>query len=991
MVDKHAQKLLEDTGRSLIEVYLDLQVHFEKKYGKNTVVLIEIGSFFEVYGVDNDEEKIGKPKEIAEILNLQLTRKNKSIQKNDAKNPLLAGFPVATFERYIGRLTEENKYTIIVVRQKGTPPKVSRYIDRILSPGVNFDYSFDHEDNFLVSLLIEKSNGVYSIGYAAIDITTGKTYLQEMYGNREDKTLALDGVFRLLQSNKTSEILLTLTSETLDPDEIIEYLEIPDNNAKILQNRLDNSYQNELFKKTYIINTFLSPIEFLDLEKSPITSEALAILLKFIVEHDFSVIQKLKKPTQLSDSNYLYLGNNPLEQLNVISRDPHEHTLLKLLDSTSTSIGKRLFKERLLNPILQKDELEQRYELSECFRDIYPKIEKELQGVYDLERIVRRIHLLKLHPFEISFLYDSLLSTQNILTYIENTKIPTLLHTALTKKSDLENFVHTLEKHFNFDKCSKVNFHQIHGSLFQEGFDKELDFLNEEKRQLEQKLESIREKILEVLKKQTGKYEADFVTIKQLDKEGHHITLTKSRYAIIEEPLKETFLSLDGNVYAFSDFHLKVQTSNVKMTAPLIDEISDAIVILQTKISALTKELFLKELEKISQSHAEILETIIEFLSKIDVAVSNIRTSIKFGLTKPEILDIGEDETFLEIQKLRHPLVEEREENGIYVPNDILLGEKKYKKYETVLGETPSSNLLGVLLYGINSSGKSSLMKSIGLSILLAQSGMFVPAESMRFGIFKEIFTRIISHDNFEKGLSSFAVEMMELKNIFNRCTSKSLILGDEISHGTETLSAISIISATILKLVEKKSLFIFTTHLHQLGRIRQIQQLRSVVSVHLSVEYDEDKDKLIFDRRIKSGSGSSVYGLEFAQSLHIDPIFLQKALQLRKELAGEADELQLLTQQKTSKYHKNLYITSCAICKNTVDETHHIKPQRLSNKDGNIEHFHKDHKYNLLPLCESCHNKVHNGTLIIRGFIMTSSGLELQFQEKDISLPEME
>ena len=113
MVDKHAQKLLEDTGRSLIEVYLDLQVHFEKKYGKNTVVLIEIGSFFEVYGVDNDEEKIGKPKEIAEILNLQLTRKNKSIQKNDAKNPLLAGFPVATFERYIGRLTEENKYTII--------------------------------------------------------------------------------------------------------------------------------------------------------------------------------------------------------------------------------------------------------------------------------------------------------------------------------------------------------------------------------------------------------------------------------------------------------------------------------------------------------------------------------------------------------------------------------------------------------------------------------------------------------------------------------------------------------------------------------------------------------------------------------------------------------------------------------------------------------------------------------------------------------------
>ncbi|PIR03889.1 MAG: DNA mismatch repair protein [Candidatus Magasanikbacteria bacterium CG11_big_fil_rev_8_21_14_0_20_39_34] len=982
MVDEYAQNLLLDTDRSLIEIYMDLQTHFEKKYGENTVVLIEIGSFFEVYGVDNDTEKLGKPKEIAEILNLQLTRKNKSIAQNDTKNPLLAGFPVATFERYISRLTQENKYTIVIVRQKGTPPHVSRYIDRILSPGINFDYNFDHKDNFLVSLLIEKSSDVYSIGYAAIDVTTGKTYLQELYGNREDKTLALDGVFRLLQANRTSEILLTRASENIDLQAVIEYLEISENNIKTPQRRLDNAYQNELFKKTYIINTFLSPVEFLDLEKSPLTSEALAILLEFIIEHDFSIIEKLKKPTHLSNSNYLFLGNNPLEQLNVISRDAHEMTLLKLLDHTTTSIGKRMFRERLLNPILQKDELEQRYELSESFRDIYPKIEKELQSVYDLERILRRIHLKRLHPFEINFLYDSLLATHTIYNHIENTKISDLLSCSTNEKNNLQNFIHILEKNFVFENCSKVNFHQIEGSLFHEGYDKELDFLNEEKRKREEKMEAIREKILEVLEKQTGKYEGDFVSIKQLDKEGHHITLTKSRYALIEEPLKETYLSLNGKVYAFSDFNLKIQTTNVKMTAPIIDEISEGIVLLQTKINALTKELFLKELEKISETHTELLENIIEFLSKIDVAVSNIRASIKFRLTRPEILDIEEDETFLEIQALRHPLVQEREENGIYVPNDIILGEKKYQKHQSLLSEISDSNVFGVLLYGINSSGKSSLMKSIGIAILLAQSGMFVPAESMRFGIFREIFTRIVSRDNFEKGLSSFAVEIMELKNIFNRCTPKSLILGDEISHGTETLSAISIICATILKLLEKKSLFIFTTHLHQLGNIQHIQKLNSVVSVHLSVNYDEKEDKLIFDRTLQAGSGSSIYGLEFAQSLHIDPLFLQKALQLRKELAGQADELQLLTQQKTSKYHKNLFITSCAVCQNPVDETHHIKPQKLSDKDGNIEHFHKDHKYNLLPLCEGCHNRAHNGRLIIKGFIMTSNGLELQFEE---------
>ena len=118
----------------------------------------------------------------------------------------------------------------------------------------------------------------------------------------------------------------------------------------------------------------------------------------------------------------------------------------------------------------------------------------------------------------------------------------------------------------------------------------------------------------------------------------------------------------------------------------------------------------------------------------------------------------------------------------------------------------------GVLLYGINSSGKSSLMKSIGLNVLMAQSGFFVSAAAMKFSLFDSLFTRIVSSDNLAKGLSTFAVEMLELKNIFNRATVRSLILGDEISHGTETLSGVAIVSSAIIKLSRFAQSFLCNT-----------------------------------------------------------------------------------------------------------------------------------------------------------------------------------
>jgi len=368
----------------------------------------------------------------------------------------------------------------------------------------------------------------------------------------------------------------------------------------------------------------------------------------------------------------------------------------------------------------------------------------------------------------------------------------------------------------------------------------------------------------------------------------------------------------------------------------------------------------------------------------LDVAISNAKCATLYRYTKPQLLEKC-DEPFFEVIGLRHPIIESREENGIYVPNDIYLG-KKRKDIQTdhiTLSASKREEVRGVLLYGINSSGKSSLMKGVGIAVIMAQAGFFVPATELRFTMFDKIFTRIVSKDNLYKGLSTFAVEMLELKNIFNRANRYSLILGDEICHGTETESALAIVASAVIRLHEQGAFFIFATHLHQLTTLKEIEELKAIIFLHLGVQYNELDDTLEYNRKLETGSGSSLYGLEFAKSLHMDTTFIKQAYALRKKMSGEYNDLELLKKQKKSKYNKSMFLTKCALCNKPVEDVHHIKAQMFADKDGNIDHFHQNHRFNLIPLCKEHHKKVHEGKIFISGFVMSEEGLKLHYDEK--------
>jgi DNA mismatch repair protein MutS len=285
----------------------------------------------------------------------------------------------------------------------------------------------------------------------------------------------------------------------------------------------------------------------------------------------------------------------------------------------------------------------------------------------------------------------------------------------------------------------------------------------------------------------------------------------------------------------------------------------------------------------------------------------------------------------------------------VYVPNDLELSGT------------------GALLFGINSSGKTSLLRSLGICVILAQSGNFVPCDAFEYVPYRAMFSRILGNDDLFRGLSSFAVEMSELKVILRMADEYSLVLADEISKGSEMESAMSITTATIQHLAQMRSSFLITSHLHEIVGFDEIKGLVSRGSLrlcHLSVTYDAETDALVYDRILKEGSGESFYGLLVCRSLHLPQSFIDAAYAVRAKFM----ESSVANNNKakglgapTSHYNAGKVRDLCEICKKEpAEETHHLAPQRAANAAGFIGAFHKNHAGNLAAVCAKCHDSIH-------------------------------
>ena len=313
----------------------------------------------------------------------------------------------------------------------------------------------------------------------------------------------------------------------------------------------------------------------------------------------------------------------------------------------------------------------------------------------------------------------------------------------------------------------------------------------------------------------------------------------------------------------------------------------------------------------------------------------------------------SENKSFIRATDLRHCLIEKIQQSELYVANDINIG-----------NSNESNNILdGILLYGTNAVGKTSFIRALGISVIMAQAGLYVPASSYHYSPYKYIFTRILGNDNIFKGLSTFAVEMSELRTILRLSDKNSLVLGDELCSGTESISAVSIFVAGVQQLAAINCSFIFATHLHEIITYDEITSLHNVGMKHMSVIFDKENDRLIYNRKLQDGPGNNMYGLEVCKSLNLPQDFLTSAHNIRMKYHPETSSI---LAQKSSRYNaKHITGGLCEKCKlNVAVDVHHLMFQNEADTSGTITKkgltFKKNNKANLMNLCQKCHDETH-------------------------------
>jgi len=315
-------------------------------------------------------------------------------------------------------------------------------------------------------------------------------------------------------------------------------------------------------------------------------------------------------------------------------------------------------------------------------------------------------------------------------------------------------------------------------------------------------------------------------------------------------------------------------------------------------------------------------------IANVDVIKARAWCVVEYKYVRPTI--DKQNKGYVVGEQIRHPIIE-CQDNIKYVANDVILNK-------------------GMLLYGINGSGKSSYGRAVALNVILAQAGFFVPAKSFTFSPYERIYTRIGCNDNLYEGMSSFWLEITEMNCIVRSGNNKSLVIGDELFKGTEDLSAMSLVSACLHWMSSKNVSFIFATHLHKLPEIPLVKQLDLQV-MHMKSEYCKKTKSIIFNRTWCEGKGCSNYGIEVAEYILDEPTIINNAKMVRHGLMNTTPN-----KFKKSKYNANVIVDECCNCKSKLNlHTHHIQPQKeiINNKSSN-----------LLPLCETCHSKLHSHQL---------------------------
>jgi DNA mismatch repair protein MutS len=977
---------------ALIKEYFELTKKYLNEYGENTILLMQVGSFYECYGYKNQENIYGsKITNFSQICELNVVNKNTCVGE---ENIVMAGFKVEFLEKYLRKLQEVG-YTTVVYKQDEAAKNTTRSLEGIYSPGTYFSNDTTNLTNNLTCVWIEMLNNKFTngkvviVGMSNIDIFTGKINLFEYKESYIHNPTTFDELERFISIYNPSEVIIISNLNEKEIKDIINFVNINCNSIQIIE-RNDNSvnkpemikrvnncekqiYQKELLNKFYKINDF--DVFYQNFYNNTIATQSFCFLLDYVYQHNPFLVYKVNEPLFDNFTDRLVLANHSLKQLNII--DDHNYTgkyssVLKMLNCCFTPMGKREFTHKFLNPTTNIEFLQREYDIIEYLLNNYEKydvfLKEHLKEIKDISKWERQIFIKKITPKSFYNLHKNINTILSIFNFVKNDeyimKYLKKLDDNLDELNEIGNNISNyIEKTIILDLAKDVDqFDSFNINFFNIGIDEQIDKKTEIMRDSESKLEAIRLCLNNLIKsKEKSNKGTEYVKIHETEKNNYSLLTTNRRCKLLEDSLPNDteilelkYKSYLNNKEKGFDFKIKKKgfefikqsASNMFIYDNQIDELCKTITSTKNLMKDLISLVYNKFIEDFGEKFQKQLELIIRFITLIDIIYTKSFISKKYNYCKPNIITQA-NKSFVDAKNLRHSLIEYLQTNEFYVTNDIILGN----------GETD-----GNLIYGTNAVGKTSLIRALGISVVMAQSGLYVPCSEFNFKPYKYIFTRILGNDNIFKGLSTFAVEMSELRTILRLADKDSLILGDELCSGTEISSAISIFVSGIQKLSSINCSYIFATHLHEIVNYEEITEITNLKIKHMEVIYDKQNDCLVYDRKLKDGPGNCMYGLEVCKSLNLPKDFLENAYNIRMKYNKETASVLSL---KQSHFNAKKLMGICEICgTNMGTEVHHLQHQSNSDKDGFItidgNKVHKNNPANLLTLCEKCHNNFH-------------------------------
>ena len=795
----------------LINQYLSI-----KKEQPDALLLFRMGDFYETFFDD--------AKKASKILGITLTTRDKK-----KKNPIpLAGFPYHALNNYLKKLIDSG--IKVAICEQVEDPKlakklVKRKIIEVITPGtiLENDYLKGKRNNFLTAIYDGKSN----CGLASIDISTGEFLCSEL-----TKDKILDEIVRI----HPTEILLPENAE-LKFEQDIKTFYTP-TFTKYESWRYDFIEAEDILKRHFAV---LSLDGFGLAGKNNAVCASAAIL---------SYIQDLKGTELQHITNLKYFEANQFMQVDAISRHNLEliesirtrerkGTFLDTIDYTKTPMGNRLLFQWILNPLLDKVEIDNRLNaVSELIDKSHIKnsLIEILKEIGDIERIISKIGTGKAYPRDLIALKNYLHLAKPISDLIKDCESK-ILKNLFSSIQSYDEVILIIENALIEEAPLTIK----DGGIIKDGYNKELDDQRDVSKNGKKWIAKLQDK--EITRTGISKLKVKFNNVF-----GYYIEVTKSNLNKVPEDYtrKQTLV----NAERFITTELKEYEGKVLGAEERIKQLEYSIFIeIRNK---LTK--FITRMQKFSY-----------VISVLDVLSNFSHIAYYNNYTRPEITDGLK----IDIKDGRHPVIEKLITEETYIPNDTYLNNKSDKI---------------LLITGPNMAGKSTFLRQVGLIVLMAQMGSFVPASSAKIGIVDKIFTRVGASDNLALGQSTFLVEMIETANILHNATPRSLVLLDEIGRGTSTFDGLSIAWAVVEYLHENKDVSpktLFATHYHELTELAEI--FKAVKNYNITVK--EWKDKVIFLRKVVRGSADQSYGIQVAKLAGIPDKVISRAKEILVDL----------------------------------------------------------------------------------------------------------